>query len=101
MNENELIIRTVAEGHYDEEFVTLNCRDLYRIWQGLPTKDDGKDYYYCRATNRIERNGEYLYTAEIYDVVEKGSKERAEVKEVLINVPRDAFMFQDRLYTRE
>jgi len=100
MNELE-VIRTVKEGHYDEEFVYLACRDLYRLWHGLPPLDDGKSHYCCRATDRYRKNGETLYAAEIYSVVEQEDTSRSTVAEVLFDLPRDAFVFEDRLYSRE
>jgi hypothetical protein len=101
LNEREQVMRTVAEGHYTEEYNRLLCRGWFRVWSGLPKDGAEEDKFPCRAVFRYQVNGEDFYTAEIYEPYEEDEVWYNELSEVLLRVPRDAFVFEDRPYSRE
>jgi hypothetical protein len=117
-NEQELILRTVGEGHYNEADTRLHCRNIYRTWSGLgdtatgtdddedeeEEDDDSEDrkLYPCRVVHRApDRNGEYVYTAEITKTVVRSKTTEIHVDVVLFGVSRDAFVFVDEPLSRE
>lgn len=101
LNEQEEVIRTVYEGGYDETHMDLKCHDFYRIDQGLLFYDDDEKMYHCRAIHRRLVDGEYLYTVEVYTPDATEIESTLFVDEVLWNVPRDAFEFVDKRYSRD
>jgi hypothetical protein len=111
-NDSALIIPTVREGSFDnEDHVKLMCREAYRAMRGLPTSDDVDDesgvldgVLDCRAIERWQdESGEYVYNAVLFkEIEEKYSKQCFyEDQEILFAVPRDAFAFEDAIYSRD
>lgn len=115
-------IMTMAEGHYQEEDVTMYCLEWYRTWSGLPEEDErvqgisgfrvhkgttsnlGMFSHFCRVIDRYQGSeGETLYTVELYSQEESKDGDKCEilVYEVLLAVPRDAIFFEDVPYSRE
>ena len=112
------VIRTVQEAGYPEHNVQLVCRANYRLLYGLrPDRDveairewfgyipnEGQYSKPCLARYRFTgRNGETLYTAELYSRTNDKEHQMCweKLSEVMLVVPRDAFLFQDLKYTRE
>jgi len=115
LNEREEVIRTVSEGHYNDNYVDLLCREQFRVWSGLPPMEEfvghvywgtmsneARSSYHCQAIDRYEgEGGETLYTAEILQRECVDGLCYEWVSEVLLAVPRDVFFFVDKPYTRE
>lgn len=113
LNEREVIPTVHEQSHHrNEEYVHLYCRDIYRRWSGLRTADK-KDkstvanansyssFVSCRAVNRFIFHGETMYTAELFTRATENGKTEDRVTGVLFMMPRDAFFFQDKPYSRE
>jgi hypothetical protein len=82
----------------------LVCREEYRLIQGLQTRYsvDENRLLNCRAVERWrDESGEYLYHAELFIESEDSDQCFYEVQEILFAVPRDAFAFEDRFYSRD
>lgn len=114
LNEDpDLVVRTQQEGGYDW-FVDLHCRDYYREAQYLPHSK-----YLLHRCDVIERrwtpNG-YRYTAVVFDYYgdddedEENDKtegdpstqcQLTDTTEMLFDLPRDAFVFDDAMYSRD
>ena len=129
LNEMVQVLRTGSEGRhlqYDESNVQLQCRHLYLEWDGLIERDNDDDddaddddeeennvqdrekslmesISPCRVVSRTEGvdGEEHYYTAEVYREVLLARESQTVVEHVLFRVPRDAFVFTDRPYTRE
>ncbi len=78
--------------------VELMCREEYRLMRGLRPSE--KEQHRCRIRLRTD---DLRYVAEIVTWVDKKSTEMCflRVKEVLWDLPRDAFVFRDMPYTRD
>jgi hypothetical protein len=110
-NEQEHVLRTVREGHYDETYTRLHCRDVYRVWSGLDVDDpdldddDGesdKKLHPCRVILRSDCTADdCIYAAEITEAVVTERTTEIRVKEVLFAIGRDAFVFVDEALERE
>lgn len=107
-NEQEVVLRTVREGHDDETYTRLHCRDVYRVWSGLDVSkidEDGgpdKTLHPCRVVLRSDcTSGDCVYAAEITNAVVTERMTQLRVEEVLFAVPRDAFVFVDEALERE
>lgn len=92
----EGILPTVAEHEY--RHVELLCREDYRRMRGLEPSDT--QHHRCRIRLRTD---ELRYVAEVIAWIDKRSTETCfvRVKEVLLDLPRDAFVFRDLPYTRD
>lgn len=87
------------------------CHEFYLDLQGLDfivSEDDDDvnadlDAEYCQATQRYTspKSGETRYMAEIYDRVDSGDVCMEMLIGVLFDVPRAAFLFEDRSYSRD
>jgi hypothetical protein len=120
-NEQEQVLRTVSEGHYDEKYTRLHCRHPYLAWFGIDDHDDEEDdsdddqdekkeeddrtqkkLYPCRVISKeVDSSGEYWYTAELTTTVVQAKQTELQVDGILLRVPRDAFVFVDESLSRE
>lgn len=104
----DLRIRTIEEESYEIYGVYTYCRETYFEFSGVkaklkPAMHDGKEGLFpCRIIRRINDD---KYIAEIFDrkYTESvaGEIPHDTVKQVLFNIPRDAFVFRDAQYHRE
>ena len=105
--DSELILPTVSEGFYSTENVESNCLELFRGLNGRPEDDDDDDdgvFHSCRPILRLhEANGDikYVAVALIYYEDQHTQMCYERLFEVLWNLSRDAFWFQDVPYSRD
>ena len=92
---------------HEEQYLDVNvfCHRWFRHVQGHRL-DDVQDASiqadYCRAASRHKgANGETLYTAEVYSFVTSTDECYEQLIGVLFDLPREAFMFVDLLYSRD
>ena len=109
-DETDLVVRTFQDGGY-AGLLNVYCREHYRRQQRLAPKKD--DFHRCQVTGRRLTSDGYRYTAEI---VQYGTEEDEDddddetnpvgqcetvTKEILWDIPRDAFLFDDTMYSRD
>jgi hypothetical protein len=95
---NEAIL-TVDEGFYGDDMLFF-CRESYRRMRGFEPHEDSnlKGTHPCTVVFRSQnRYGEYRYIAHI----EFDNNDFDKTHEYLFDLPRDAFFFQDKPYTRD
>lgn len=97
----DLVVPTFEEGSFHHDSVEMLCRDYFRTISGF--YPDRKSNHYCRVLSRTEKNGEQEYTVEILERSEPEDDDYCyeELDEILFNVPRDVFYFEDIPYTRD
>jgi hypothetical protein len=97
----DLVVRTTTEGSYGDAILLL-CREHYRVMEGF--EPSGYQQHRCVVVDRRWTPGGYLYTVELVeddedeDYVVRGMCYR-KVSAVLWDLPRDAFIFEDRMYS--
>jgi hypothetical protein len=95
----DLEVRTVEEGGMGEHIKSY-CHETYRRINGL--KPSKNDYHSCRAIKRYKTSeGETRYLVELFSREEDEDISFLEVSEILFDIPRDAFLFEDAPYTRD
>ena len=102
-DDSDLIIRTMSEGSYGTDHVQLFCLELFRRLNGLE-KDLESELHTCRVVARYGRgDGQTRYVAEIitYTTNEKNETCFEEFDEVLWDLSRDSFYFEDAPYSRD
>jgi hypothetical protein len=116
--DDQLILPTRAEGQYPG--VHVLCRKAYMRLQGhrrMAEEDDEEEEdeideddvdsiahtVYCRPSRRFAKDDDYLYTAELYQYVDRPDHQQCYevLTGVLFAVPRDAFLFADMAYARD
>ena len=76
------------------------CHESYRLINGLTPSEHG--YHKCRAVKRYKNEkGETRYLVDLYYNTEDDDYSYSVVKEVLFDVPRDVFHFEDAAYSRD
>ena len=76
------------------------CHEIFRQTNGL--KPSSSDYHRCRAVKRYTiPNGEKRYLVELYYVSDDDWQTSIVVTELLFDVPRSIFHFEDTSYTRD
>lgn len=97
-------ILTVDEGFYGNDKL-FYCRESYRQMRGFEPHEGSnlKDGHPCKIVFRSQsRSGEYRYIALIeFEIFDDASKVVDTEHEYLLDLPRDAFFFQDKEYTRD
>jgi len=82
------------------EHIQSYCHDHWRLVNGLPESDD--DYHRCRAIRRYKNEqGETRYVVELYYVSDRNEQTSLVVTEILFDVQRSIFHFEDTPYTRD
>lgn len=98
----DVIVRTQQEGGYDW-FLDLYCRNYYRQAQFLAPSSTV--LHRCHVTERRWTPNGYRYTAVIFDFDDLEEDELqcqlVGTTEILFDVPRDAFVFDDTMYSRD
>ena len=84
-------------GHH----IQCYCLDHWRLINGLPESDD--DYHRCRAIKRFQstQQGDTRYMVELYYVEDDGWQQYEVITEVLFDVQRSIFHFEDTSFTRD
>jgi hypothetical protein len=102
LNEDpDLVVRTATEGSYDDSLF-LSCREYYLVRQGLEPSD--YQIHPCVVVDRRWTPDGYRYRAELVEDDEDEGRVvrgtcRRKVFEVLWDLPRDAFYFEDMMYS--
>jgi hypothetical protein len=101
-----LVLKTEDEESYEHvDHLTLLCHEAYRVMSGLEANYWNEDKLYtCRVVDRFPSDsGQWLYMAEIYEETDDAEDETCSniLSEVMFAVPRDAFCFEDRYYSRD
>jgi hypothetical protein len=100
----DLIVRTTSEGSY-EGLVEVLCRESFRRVQGMTP--NAHSLHSCVVVDRYQGpDGTYRYRAEIFqeetdDVEQAAGLCSRTFLEVLWELPRDAFSFEDKMYSRD
>jgi SET domain len=82
------------------ETMQVYCHEIFRQINGLEESDS--DYHRCRAIKRYKNpSGETRYLVELYYVHDEDMKSSIVVSELLFDVPRSVFHFEDTSYTRD
>ena len=87
---------------YNNGYVTMNCREIYRVMNGMDPMD--QSFYPCRVVQRHHnQHGEYSYVVELTDheIFQHSRICYEVVTEVLFDIPRDAFYFLDVPFSRD
>jgi len=129
-DDTELVLRTMSETpYYDGNQLQLKCHEAYRQFNGLPAPEDEEIVYHdCGVVLRtiagnvdtgqtgidnVDPLVDIRYIAVVYERSEeevgqsylvrrnRGRWCRETVVEVLFDLPRDAFWFEDVPYTRD
>jgi hypothetical protein len=105
LNEDaDLIVRISSEGSYGG-LVEVLCRERFRQFQGMSAK--ANSLHSCAVVDRYQGpDGAYRYRAEIFEEETDDEEEAAGLcshiaVEVLWDLPRDAFWFEDTMYSRD
>jgi len=96
-------VRTDDEQPYDENLLEVKCHEFYRRYSGLEPSEDYNALHHCRALLRSppDDEGDHRYAALIYDRSDRDGACWEEQVEVMWDVPRYAFHFVDRPYSRD
>jgi hypothetical protein len=95
----DLEVRTYDEGEFGPDILTY-CHESYRLMHGLEPSDVGS--HKCRAVKRYQNEeGDMRYVVELYHKSEEEEYSHVVVSEVLFDIPRDVFHFEDVAYTRD
>lgn len=82
------------------EHTQCYCHNHWRLVNGLPESDD--DYHRCRAVKRFKSpQGDTRYMVELYYIADDDWQSSYAVTEVLFDVQRSVFHFEDTSYSRD
>lgn len=82
------------------EHIQLYCHEHFRLLSGLYAGD--QDYHRCRPAFRWKNpEGETRYLVELYYIEDDDYQNSVVVTEVLFDVPRSVFHFEDTAYSRD
>ena len=82
------------------EHIQCYCHNHWRLVNGLPESDD--DYHRCRPVKRFKGpQGDTRYMVELYYIADDDLQSSYAVTEVLFDVQRSVFHFEDTSYSRD
>lgn len=89
--------------YYDKgigEHINVFCHEHFRLLSGLQPSEE--DYHRCRPAFKWKTaQGETRYLVELYYLYDDGNQTFLIVSDILFDVPRSVFHFEDAPYTRD